>query len=225
MVGRDFTGWSERMLSLFVNDAGYRVVLRARSSTRSRSPARRAGRAAPRLQARAGEPDPELQAAHLAVDVPARREGPAGAARHAGEPRRGAVLGHRCESEFCPLPAELRVHGLEAVRGLLVPLSPLRRAGRRADHPRVQVVHGARRARRRDDAAGGRRRDVRRQPADHPRPVRRALAGREHALRAARARAQQGVPAAPVAAGVDHAGRVRRAEDGPRPSRPTATGC
>ncbi len=31
----------------------------------------------------------------------------------------------------------------------------------------------------------------------------------------------QGVPAAPVAAGVDHAGRVRRAEDGPRsPSGP-----
>ena len=81
-------------------------------------------RAAPRLQARAREPDPELQAADLAVDVPARHAGPAGPAGHGRRTsRRRGSAGIDAESEFCPLPADLRVAGLEAVRGLLVPLS------------------------------------------------------------------------------------------------------
>ena len=91
MLGRDFTGWSERMLSLFVNDTTYRTC------------------SAPFLEAikKPGVTEAELLSAYrlalanlilnfkpliIAVHVPARPEGPAGAADDAGRPRRRAAL-------------------------------------------------------------------------------------------------------------------------------------
>ena len=112
MVGRDFTGWSERDARRSSSTTRAIVPARAPFLDAIKKPERDRGRSAPRVQARAREPDPELQAAHLAVDIPARCEGPAGEAGHAGEPRRKSRFsGIDAESEFCPLPAELRGAG------------------------------------------------------------------------------------------------------------------
>jgi predicted YcjX-like family ATPase len=110
MVGRDFTGWSERMLGLFVNDSGYRSC------------------SAPFLEAikKPGAGPAELVKAYklalanlilnfkplispstFLLDVqgqPARPD----SAENLAEAR---FSGLDAESEFCPLPAELRVAG------------------------------------------------------------------------------------------------------------------
>ena len=124
MLGRDFTGWSERMLVALRQRRRLPHLLRPvprrdQEAGRDRRPSCCAA-----YKLVAGEPDPELQAADLAVHVPARREGPAGQAGHAGEPRRGAVLGHRRRepsSARCPRTCACR--GSELFEDVRVPLS------------------------------------------------------------------------------------------------------
>src|SRR6266567_4492241 len=53
-----------------------------------------------RVQAVAGKLDPELQAAHFAIDVSAGCEGSAGEAGHAGEPGEHASSGARTGSRI-----------------------------------------------------------------------------------------------------------------------------
>ena len=112
MLGRDFTGWSERMLNLFVNDTTYRTC------------------SAPFLDAvkKPGVTAPELLAAYrlalanlilhykplitpstVLLDLkgqPARPAAPEdlASARHCGID---------AATQFCPLPPELRTHGSE----------------------------------------------------------------------------------------------------------------
>lgn len=112
MVGHDFTGWSEKMLALFVNDSGYRTC------------------SAPFLEAvkKPGATAAELVLAYklslanlilnfkplispstFLLDVkgqPARPDTPENLAA-------ARFSGIDFENEFCPLPAELRVPGDE----------------------------------------------------------------------------------------------------------------
>jgi predicted YcjX-like family ATPase len=112
MVGRDFTGWSERMLALFVNDAGYRACT------------------APFLDAvkKPGVTAEELLRAYkLALAYLILHFKPLispstflldthGSAARPDTPENLAaarVCGEDAASEFCPLPADLRTPGSE----------------------------------------------------------------------------------------------------------------
>lgn len=112
MLGRDFTGWSERMLNLFVNDTTYRTC------------------SAPFLEAlkKPGVTEAELLATYrlalanlilnykplispstFLLDLkgqPARPASPEDLAR-------ARHCGINEETQFCPLPADLRRHGTE----------------------------------------------------------------------------------------------------------------
>jgi uncharacterized protein len=110
MVGRDFTGWSERMLGLFVNDSGYR------SCSAPFLEALRKPGATPTELVKAYKLalanlilnfKPLISPSTFLLDVqgqPARPD----SAENLAEARFSGVDG---ESEFCPLPAELRVAG------------------------------------------------------------------------------------------------------------------
>src|SRR5262245_16106197 len=110
MVGRDFTGWSERMLALFVNDAGYRSC-----SAPFLDALKKPGASAADL-VRAYKLSlanlilnfkPLISPSTFLLDVqgqPARPD----SAENLAEAR---FSGIDAESEFCPLPAELRVMG------------------------------------------------------------------------------------------------------------------
>jgi predicted YcjX-like family ATPase len=110
MLGRDFTGWSERMLALFVNDTGYRT-----STAPFLEAVKKPGVTADELLGAY-----RLSLAHLILNFkplispstflldvkgqPARPDTPEGIAA-------ARFSGLDGSSEFCPLPAELRVPG------------------------------------------------------------------------------------------------------------------
>src|SRR5262245_36556075 len=112
MLGRDFTGWSERMLNLFVNDSTYRAC------------------SAPFLEAikKPGVTEGELLATYrlalanlilnykplitpstFLLDLKGQPARPA-AAEELAESRH---CGIDARTQFCPLPADLRRHGTE----------------------------------------------------------------------------------------------------------------
>src|SRR6478672_7090174 len=110
MVGRDFTGWSERMLALFVNDATYRACsepfLEAiKSPDASAADLVRGYKLA--LANLILHYKPLISPSTFLLDVkgqPARPDTPENLAQT-------RFSGLDAESEFCPLPAELRVPG------------------------------------------------------------------------------------------------------------------
>ena len=186
MLGRDFTGWSEHMLVAVRQRHRLPHLLRpvpGRDQEARRRP-RPSCCAAYKLSLAnlILNFKPLISPSTFLLDVkgqPARPDTPENLAA-------ARFCGLDAESEFCPLPADLRAPGTELFEHVRGPVRRVRRAGGRADDPGVQVVYGPGRAGGRDDAAGRRGRDVRRQPADPPRPVRRARRRARTAVRPAR---------------------------------------
>ena len=110
MVGRDFTGWSERMLALFVNDAGYR------SCSAPFLDAIKAPNANPADLVKGYKLalanlilnfKPLISPSTFLLDVQGQPARPDSAENLAA----ARFSGVDAESEFCPLPAELRLPG------------------------------------------------------------------------------------------------------------------
>jgi uncharacterized protein len=112
MLGRDFTGWSEKMLSLFINDTGYRActtpfleaIAKPKISTVELLHSYKLALANLILRFK-----PLISPSTFLLDVqgrPARPDTPEKLAA-------SRATGTDAENEFCPLPAPLRVPGTE----------------------------------------------------------------------------------------------------------------
>ena len=93
MLGRDFAEWSDHMLDADPQRHRRTAPAAGRSWKPSRSRTSAEADLVRGVQAVAGEPDPVVQAAGVAVHVPARRGRPGRPAGHAGEPRRDPARG------------------------------------------------------------------------------------------------------------------------------------
>jgi predicted YcjX-like family ATPase len=220
MVGRDFTGWSEKVLALFVNDTGYRdcttpfldAIKRPGATAAELLHAYKLSLANLILNFK-----PLVSPSTFLLDVH-------GSAARPDTPENLAATrfsGADAENQFCPLPADLRTPGTELFDSFSFRYD---RYVERVVEPTVMAFRSCTALVVLVDVtmllAGGvgmydDNRQIVRDLFDVLSPGENAVFGP-----VLRGLSKVLLPA-PVAAGVDHAGRVRGAEDGPgSPRRP-----
>jgi uncharacterized protein len=112
MLGRDFTGWSEKMLSLFINDTGYRTCTAPYLDAIAKPGVTAAELLHAYKLALANlilSFKPLISPSTFLLDIHGRPARPDTPENLAGS----RFTGTDAENEFCPLPATLRVPGSE----------------------------------------------------------------------------------------------------------------